>query len=138
MKKAWRSPGASHPGGRFEIMSADAAILGRLDCEPLRHSCKHRGRRAFVPIRPESMSQVVLAALRPGRTIHLLRLHITAILKNLAIWPLLGHWDRHARSAVGWRTHQALWSRKTLSRLLAEAGFIHVTFRGVGRLLTFG
>lgn len=30
-----------------------------------------------------------------------------------------------------------LWSRKTLTRLLAEAGFVNLRFRGVGRLPGF-
>lgn len=33
--------------------------------------------------------------------------------------------------------HIKLWSRKTLTRLLAEAGFVNLRFRGVGRLPGF-
>jgi hypothetical protein len=53
-------------------------------------------------------------------------------LKNLAV-SLAGKWDTHADPL--WDCgHIKLWSRKTLARLLTEAGFVDLRFRGAGRV----
>jgi len=46
---------------------------------------------------------------------------------------VLNRWDSHA-SPLWDGGHIKLWSRKTLSALLDEAGFVKLQFRGVGRL----
>jgi len=53
-------------------------------------------------------------------------------LKNLAI-SLAGAWDRHA-DPLWDGGHIKLFSRRTITRLLNEAGFRIVSFGGVGRL----
>lgn len=53
-------------------------------------------------------------------------------LKNLAL-SLLGRWDRHL-DPLWDGGHVKLWSRATLSRLLAGEGFRVIGFRGAGRL----
>lgn len=52
-------------------------------------------------------------------------------LKNLAI-ALAGRWDKHA-DPLWDGGHIKLWSRRTLTRLLQEAGLTRIRFRGVGR-----
>lgn len=52
-------------------------------------------------------------------------------LKNLMI-SLLNKWDYHW-GALWEGGHIKFWSRRSLGRLLAEAGFRNVRFRGVGR-----
>ena len=53
-------------------------------------------------------------------------------LKNLAI-SVIGGWDRHA-DPLWDGGHIKLFSRRTVTRLLNEAGFCVVSFSGVGRL----
>jgi hypothetical protein len=46
---------------------------------------------------------------------------------------LLGKWDTHANPL--WEGgHIKLWSKRTLGRLLTEAGFGNLEFRGAGRI----
>jgi hypothetical protein len=46
---------------------------------------------------------------------------------------LLRKWDMHANPL--WEGgHIKLWSKRTLGRLLTEAGFRNLEFRGVGRI----
>jgi hypothetical protein len=52
-------------------------------------------------------------------------------LKNLAI-SLAGGWDKHADPLFD-GGHIKLFSRRTLSALMAEAGFRKLEFRGAGR-----
>ena len=53
-------------------------------------------------------------------------------LKNLAI-ALAGKWDQH-HTALWHGGHIKFWSRGTLARLLEDAGFEVLAFRGAGRL----
>ena len=53
-------------------------------------------------------------------------------LKNLAI-SVIGGWDRHA-DPLWDGGHIKFFSRRTITRLLNEAGFRVVSFNGVGRL----
>ena len=72
-----------------------------------------------------------LLATRPGgRFICTTPYH--GYLKNLAI-SLTNKWDDHITPF--WDGgHIKFWSRKTLGRLLTEAGFTNLQFRGAGRL----
>jgi hypothetical protein len=46
---------------------------------------------------------------------------------------LLGKWDTHANPL--WEGgHIKLWTKRTLTRLLTEAGFRNLEFRGTGRM----
>lgn len=52
-------------------------------------------------------------------------------IKNFII-SIFGKWDYHW--SVLWEGgHIKFWSRRTMTRLLCEAGFCHVEFRGAGR-----
>jgi 2-polyprenyl-6-hydroxyphenyl methylase/3-demethylubiquinone-9 3-methyltransferase len=53
-------------------------------------------------------------------------------LKDVCL-AVLGQADRH-RTALWDGGHIKFWSRRTLSTLLAEAGFLNLTFSGAGRL----
>ena len=53
-------------------------------------------------------------------------------LKNLVL-SLLGKWDYH-HTAFWCGGHIKLWSVKTLTKLLEEAGFEVVSMRGLGRM----
>ena len=80
---------------------------------------------------PREWAKGCLRALKPGgRLICTTPYH--GYVKNLAI-SLLGRWDFHANPALGWWPYQAVGSR-SLSRLLNEAGFVNLKFRGAGRL----
>jgi hypothetical protein len=53
-------------------------------------------------------------------------------LKNLAL-ALCNRWDQHANPL--WRGgHIKFWSRKTLSQLLTDVGFVNLRFSGAGRI----
>ena len=53
-------------------------------------------------------------------------------LKNLAL-SLVGKWDHH-HTALWHGGHIKFWSRKTLTKLLSDEGFVCEEFFGVGRL----
>jgi 2-polyprenyl-3-methyl-5-hydroxy-6-metoxy-1,4-benzoquinol methylase len=117
------------PAGRFEIMPADEHILQRLGCEPfdvvistevVEHLYAPRGYVAGC-----------YKAVRPGgRFICSTPYH--GYLKNLVI-AVTGKSDAHANPL--WDGgHIKLWSRRTLSQLLREAGFANLQFRGAGRI----
>ncbi len=53
-------------------------------------------------------------------------------LKNLAL-SLVGKWDHH-HTALWHGGHIKFWSRKTLTKLLSDEGFVCEEFVGVGRL----
>ena len=80
---------------------------------------------------PRVWAQACFAALRPGgRLVCSTPYH--GYLKNLLI-AASGHWDRHHHTlrSVG---HIKFFSRASLTRLLADAGFANIRFRGAGRL----
>lgn len=53
-------------------------------------------------------------------------------MKNLVL-AVLNKWDAHA-SPLWDGGHIKLWSRKTLSTLLTETGFVNLQFHGAGRV----
>lgn len=80
---------------------------------------------------PREWAKGCLRALRPGgRLICTTPYH--GYVKNLAI-SLLGRWDFHV-DPLWDGGHIKLWSPRSLSRLLTEAGFVNLKFRGAGRL----
>lgn len=119
----------AHPGGRFEILPADDQILQRLGETPFDLVISTEVVEHLYD--PRSYVRGCLSALNPGgRFICTTPYH--GYLKNLTL-SLLGKWDSHA-DPLWDGGHIKLWSRQTLTRLLAEAGFEDVLFRGVGRL----
>jgi 2-polyprenyl-3-methyl-5-hydroxy-6-metoxy-1,4-benzoquinol methylase len=80
---------------------------------------------------PHELSQYCFAALKPGGVIAISTPY-HGYLKNLAL-ALTNAWDKH--HTADWHGgHIKFWSRKTLGKLLEDAGFEVTGFIGVGRL----
>jgi 2-polyprenyl-6-hydroxyphenyl methylase/3-demethylubiquinone-9 3-methyltransferase len=119
----------SHPGARFEVMGADDHILENLGVEPFDVIVSTEVVEHLYAPRPYVKG--AFAALKPGgRFICTTPYH--GYLKNLAI-ALTGGWDKHW-DPLWDGGHIKLWSRATLWKLLSEAGFQNMQFRGAGRL----
>jgi 2-polyprenyl-6-hydroxyphenyl methylase/3-demethylubiquinone-9 3-methyltransferase len=80
---------------------------------------------------PRTLVTAAFAALKPGG-LFIATTPYHGFLKNLAI-SLCDHWDVHA-DPLWDGGHIKLFSRNTLFRILEEAGFRDIRFRGVGRL----
>ncbi len=80
---------------------------------------------------PRRLAAFAHAVLRRGGHL-LLTTPYHGYLKNLAI-SVVGGWDRHA-DPLWDGGHIKLFSRRTITRLLNEAGFRLVSFGGVGRM----
>ena len=117
------------PDCRFELLGVNDLTLDRLGESPfdivvstevIEHLYAPRllPRAAFAALKPEGLFVVTTP--------------YHGFLKNLAI-SLADHWDTHA-DPLWDGGHVKLFSRKTLFRILEEAGFRDVRFRGVGRL----
>lgn len=119
----------SFPQGRFELLGADRDILNRLDEEPFDVVISTEVVEHLYA--PREWASGCFVALKPGgRFICTTPYH--GYWKNLLI-SLLGKWDSHA-DPLWDGGHIKLWSRRTLSGLLKEAGFRNVQFRGAGRM----
>jgi SAM-dependent methyltransferase len=119
----------SYPAGRFEVLPADARVLENLRCEPF-----------DLVISTEVVEHLyALANTPPGVfALHSQEDASSAPLPTTAMPrkpppPCFNKWDAHA-SPLWDGGHIKLWSRKTLSLLLAETGFTNLQFRGAGRL----
>lgn len=119
----------AYPQCRFELLSATDDLLERLGGEPFDFIVSTEVVEHLYD--PRGYVRSCYRALKPGgRFICTTPYH--GYLKNLAI-SVLGKWDRHADPL--WDCgHIKLWSRATLTRLLAEAGFTNFQFRGAGRV----
>jgi 2-polyprenyl-3-methyl-5-hydroxy-6-metoxy-1,4-benzoquinol methylase len=120
----------TYPQGRFEILSAETDnLLSVLNCEPFDLVVSTEVIEHVYD--PHAFVLACYTALRPGgRFICSTPYH--GYLKNLAL-ALVNRWDRHANPL--WRGgHIKFWSRKTLSQLLTDAGFVNLQFRGAGRM----
>jgi 2-polyprenyl-6-hydroxyphenyl methylase/3-demethylubiquinone-9 3-methyltransferase len=117
------------PAARFERMEATADLLPNLGESPFdlvlsTEVVEH----VYLP---RVWAAACMKALKPGgRLICSTPYH--GYLKNLAL-SLTNHWDRHA-SPLWDGGHIKLWSRRTLSTLLDEAGFVNIRFAGAGRI----
>lgn len=119
----------AHPQGRFELLPADDQVLVRLNEAPFDLVISSEVVEHLYD--PRSYARGCFAALKPGgRFICTTPYH--GYFKNLLI-SLAGKWDAHA-DPLWDGGHIKLWSRRTLSKLLAEAGFVGLQFRGAGRL----
>jgi len=119
----------SHPGARFEVMGADDHILEKLGVEPFDVIVSTEVVEHLYEPRPYVKG--AFAALKPGgRFICTTPYH--GYMKNLAI-ALTGGWDKHW-DPLWDGGHIKLWSKATLWKLLSEAGFQNMQFRGAGRL----
>lgn len=120
---------ATYPAGRFEVMQADSSILANLKSRPFDVVISTEVVEHLYA--PRSYASGCFAAVRPGgRFVCSTPYHGYA--KNLAL-ALMNKWDAHA-SPLWDGGHIKLWSRRTLSALLVEAGFVNLQFRGAGRL----
>ena len=120
---------AAHPEGRFEVLAADDLLLQNLCEAPFDLVVSTEVVEHLYD--PRSYAMGCFHALRPGgRFICTTPYH--GYFKNLFI-SFAGKWDAHANPL--WDGgHIKLWSRRTLSQLLIEAGFQDLRFRGAGRL----
>jgi 2-polyprenyl-3-methyl-5-hydroxy-6-metoxy-1,4-benzoquinol methylase len=119
----------SCPSGRFEVLAADRNVLHNLGEKPFDLVLSAEVVEHLYD--PRSFMAGCYAATRPGgRFICTTPYH--GYLKNLAL-SVAGAWDRHADPLFD-GGHIKLFSRKTLSALMTEAGFRHLRFRGAGRL----
>lgn len=120
---------AAHPQGRFEVLGADDKLLANLRGEPFDLVVSTEVVEHLYS--PRQYARGCFQAVKPGgRFICTTPYH--GYLKNLAL-SLAGKWDAHANPL--WDGgHIKLWSRRTLGRLLEEAGFVNQQFRGAGRL----
>lgn len=118
----------TYPEGRFEQLPADDKLLENLGEDPFDLIVSTEVVEHLYA--PREYARGCFKALIPGgRFICTTPYH--GYLKNLAI-ALAGKWDAHA-DPLWDGGHIKLWSRRTLSRLLSEAGFVNLQFRGVGR-----
>ena len=120
---------ATYSKGRFEVFPADDDLLANLDCQPFHLVVSTEVVEHLYAPRPYISG--CLAALRPGGRF-VLSTSLHGYLKNLVL-SLAGKWDHHADPF--WDGgYIKLWSRRTLSCLLTETGFVNLQFRGAGRL----
>lgn len=118
----------AYPNGRFELLPADERLLENLRESPFDLVVSTEVVEHLYS--PRAWATGCFRALKPGgRLICTTPYH--GYLKNLVI-SFLGKWDAHANPL--WDGgHIKLWSRRTLTHLLTEAGFVNLQFRGVGR-----
>ncbi len=119
----------TYPQGRFEVLPADDRLLANLQEEPFDLVVSTEVVEHLYA--PRSYASGCFKALKPGgRFICSTPYH--GYLKNLML-SLFGKWDFHA-DPLWDGGHIKLWSRVTLTKLLKEAGFQNIQFRGAGRL----
>lgn len=120
---------AEHPEVRFEERFATETLLAELGEEPFDGIISIEVVEHLYD--PRGFMRGCVAALKPGGTI-VLTTPYHGYLKNLAI-SLADKWDDHMNPL--WDGgHLKLWSRASLTRLLAEAGLTDMKFRGMGRV----
>jgi 2-polyprenyl-6-hydroxyphenyl methylase/3-demethylubiquinone-9 3-methyltransferase len=118
----------SCPSGRFEVLAADKNVLANLGEEPF--DLVYSAEVVEHLYDPRSFMAGCYAATKSqGRFICTTPYH--GYLKNLAI-SVIGGWDKHVDSLYD-GGHIKFFSRKTLSALIAEAGFLNLQFHGAGR-----
>ncbi len=119
----------TYPSVRFEVIAADAHVLEGLNEPPFDLVVSTEVVEHLYA--PRNWARGCFDALKPGgRFVCTTPYH--GYLKNLVI-SLLGRWDKHA-DPLWDGGHIKLWSRRTLSALLNEAGFRNLQFSGAGRL----
>lgn len=117
------------PRGRFEVMALNGQTLEKLNAPPFDLVVSTEVIEHVYS--PREFARGAFAVLRPGgRFICSTPYH--GWLKNVVI-ASLNKFDRHVNPL--WESgHIKFFSRATLSRLLIEAGFTNLQFRGAGRL----
>lgn len=120
---------SAHPGGRFEVVSAEADILHELGEQPFDLVVSTEVIEHLYA--PRRWAHACFNALRPGGTL-ICTTPYHGYLKNLTL-ALLGKWERHM-DPLWDGGHIKLWSHRTLRELLTEAGFSDFRFAGAGRV----
>jgi len=116
------------PEGRFEMLAADDHMLESLSEAPFDLVISTEVVEHLYS--PREWARGCYRALKPGG-IFICTTPYHGYWKNLLL-SLLGKWDTHANPL--WDGgHIKLWSKRTLSQLLAETGFENLEFRGAGR-----
>jgi 2-polyprenyl-3-methyl-5-hydroxy-6-metoxy-1,4-benzoquinol methylase len=119
----------SCPAGRFEVLAADKNVLDNLSEEPF--DLVYSAEVVEHLYDPRSFIAGCYVATKPqGKFICTTPYH--GYWKNLAL-SLAGAWDKHADPLFD-GGHIKLFSRRTLSVLMTEAGFENLHFSGAGRL----
>jgi 2-polyprenyl-3-methyl-5-hydroxy-6-metoxy-1,4-benzoquinol methylase len=119
----------SFPTGRFEILAAGEDVLLKLGEAPFDAVISTEVVEHLYA--PRAYATACYQALKPGgRFICSTPYH--GYFKNLVL-SLTGKWDTHA-DPLWDGGHIKLWSRKTLSHLLTETGFVNLAFSGAGRI----
>ena len=117
-----------YTAGRFEVLPADDSLMERLGEAPFDLVVSTEVVEHLYS--PRAFARGCFQAIRPGG-LFICTTPYHGYLKNLVL-SLLNKWDRHADPLWDGR-HIKLWSRSTLSKLLTEAGFTNLEFRGAGR-----
>ena len=121
----------NHPGVRFEVATFDQ--------DPVKLGTTADGRFDYVVstevvehlYSPHELATFCFNALRPGGKLAISTPY-HGYAKNLAL-SIFNKWDGH--HTVDWHGgHIKFWSRRTLTRLLKQAGFTVTGFVGVGRV----
>lgn len=117
------------PGCRFELLGVNEVSLDRLGEAPFDLVVSTEVVEHLYA--PRQLTRAAYDALRPGGHF-IVTTPYHGYLKNLGI-ALANHWDVHA-DPLWDGGHVKLFSRRTLGKLLTEAGFRDLRFRGVGRV----
>jgi 2-polyprenyl-6-hydroxyphenyl methylase/3-demethylubiquinone-9 3-methyltransferase len=119
----------TYPRARFELLNVDGDFSERLREQPFDIVVTTEVVEHLYA--PRKWATGCFSALKAGGCL-ICTTPYHGYLKNLLI-SLLGKWDRHANPL--WDGgHIKIWSKKTLSHLLAETGFINIEVRGAGRI----
>jgi len=118
---------AGIPGARLEVGSSEDDLRERYGTFPLVVSLEVV-EHVFAP---RTFARRAFDLLEPGGTA-IISTPYHGYMKNLLL-ALSGHMDEHF-TALWDNGHIKFWSRKTLTRLLEEAGFRDIQFRRVGRI----
>jgi len=116
------------PAARFEVLPANADLLDNLGEKPFDVVYSLEVIEHLYDV--ASFLKGCFAATRSGG-IFICSTPYHGYAKNLLL-ALLDGWDRHHSSGYAGE-HIQFFSRQTLSRVLQEAGFRHLRFRGAGR-----
>lgn len=115
-------------GCRFEVLGVNDVSLDRLGEAPFDLVVSTEVVEHLYT--PRQLVHAAYGVLRPGGQF-IVTTPYHGYLKNLGI-SLANHWDVHA-DPLWDGGHVKLFSRRTLGKLLTEAGFRDLRFRGVGR-----
>jgi SAM-dependent methyltransferase len=120
---------STYPSGRFEVLPADRKILRNLEEPPFDLVVSTEVVEHLYA--PREWARGCFDALRPGGSF-ICTTPYHGYLKNLLI-SVRGGWDQHINPL--WDGgHIKLWSRRSLKRLLEEAGFCSIDVTGAGRV----